>query len=129
MSNLFEFVRKEGVIDWTELEDLPCLDSIEFPVSARDGEPCDFPRSKGATDPSRRHASPPRIRVSASPSHLFVLLGESENVAAIDQYRMIRAKIHNHEKKPQLIAVSSPCSGDGKTITSINVASAMAAQE
>ena len=43
----------------------------------------------------------------------------------IEQYRIIRTKIGNHPLKPVTIAITSACSGDGKTINSINLAAAL----
>jgi capsular exopolysaccharide synthesis family protein len=39
-----------------------------------------------------------------------------------EQYRIIRTKLIHHPKQPRMIAVVSPGSGDGKTVTSINLA-------
>ncbi len=46
--------------------------------------------------------------------------------AAADQYRIIRTKLLHHPKRPRVMVVSSASSGDGKTITSINVAASLA---
>ena len=43
-----------------------------------------------------------------------------------EQYRILRTKISQHPKKPHFIVVSSPESGDGKSVTAINTAGAMA---
>ena len=42
-----------------------------------------------------------------------------------EQYRILRTKISQHPKQPRLIAVSSPASGDGKSVTAINTAGAL----
>lgn len=42
-----------------------------------------------------------------------------------EQYRILRTKIVQHPKHPRLIVVSSPASGDGKSVSAINVAGAL----
>jgi protein-tyrosine kinase len=55
-----------------------------------------------------------------------VLPFDVEHARAGEQYRMARTKIMQDPRQPRLIAISSAGSGDGKTITSINLAGAMA---
>jgi receptor protein-tyrosine kinase len=43
-----------------------------------------------------------------------------------EQYRIARTKIIQHPDQPRLIVVSSPGSGDGKTVSAINLAGALA---
>lgn len=45
---------------------------------------------------------------------------------AAEQYQIIRTKISHHARKPQLVLISSATAGDGKTVTSINVAASFA---
>ena len=42
-----------------------------------------------------------------------------------EQYRILRTKIVQHPKQPRFILVSSPASGDGKSITATNTAAAL----
>ena len=42
--------------------------------------------------------------------------------AAGEQYRIIRTKLMQHPKQPRMIGIVSPGPGDGKTVTSINLA-------
>lgn len=42
-----------------------------------------------------------------------------------EQYRILRTRIGQHPRRPHLILVSSPESGDGKTVTAINTAAAL----
>jgi len=42
-----------------------------------------------------------------------------------EQYRILRTKIVQHPKQPRLIVISSPASGDGKSVTAINTAAAL----
>jgi capsular exopolysaccharide synthesis family protein len=43
-----------------------------------------------------------------------------------EQYRTLRTKLSQHPEQPQLIVISSPESGDGKSVTAINTAGALA---
>ena len=45
-----------------------------------------------------------------------------------EQYRSLRTKLSQHPKQPHLIVISSPASGDGKSVTAINTAGALALQ-
>jgi capsular exopolysaccharide synthesis family protein len=44
---------------------------------------------------------------------------------ASEQYRIARTKLLHHPLQPKMILVSSPCQGDGKTLTAINMAGAL----
>ena len=46
--------------------------------------------------------------------------------AAGEEYRMIRSRILHHPSRPKVFLVSSPCPGDGKTVTTLNIAGALA---
>lgn len=46
--------------------------------------------------------------------------------AALEQYNIARTKIIQHPEAPQVILVSSPGSGDGKTHTALNLAASFA---
>jgi capsular exopolysaccharide synthesis family protein len=48
---------------------------------------------------------------------------------AAEQYKIIRTKILQHPLQPRMIMVSSPMPGDGKTVTAINLAGALALHE
>jgi capsular exopolysaccharide synthesis family protein len=43
-----------------------------------------------------------------------------------EQYRTLRTKLSHHPKQPRLIVISSPESGDGKSVTAINAAGVLA---
>jgi len=55
---------------------------------------------------------------------VFPFGGDRSTVA--EQYRMIRTRIAQNVDRQKLILISSPDSGDGKTITTINIAGALA---
>ena len=59
------------------------------------------------------------------PASVPVLPFEESGSHASEQYRIARTKIVHHAKKPRLITVTSPSTGDGKTITAINLAGAL----
>ena len=42
-----------------------------------------------------------------------------------EQYRILRTKIVQHPKQPNLIVISSPESGDGKSVSAVNTAGAL----
>ena len=54
---------------------------------------------------------------------------DSVDPKAAEQYRMIRGKLLHHPAGPRLIAVTSPGPGDGKSITAINIAGAIALKD
>ena len=63
-----------------------------------------------------------RLRVPVSSP---LLPFENGHGGPSEQYRILRTKIVQHPKQPHLILVSSPASGDGKSITAINAAAAL----
>jgi protein-tyrosine kinase len=63
-----------------------------------------------------------RLRVPA-PSPLLPF--ENGHGRPSEQYRILRTKIVQHPKQPHFILVSSPASGDGKSITATNAAAAL----
>lgn len=69
---------------------------------------------------------PPAAEPGELDDHLVSLL-EPTSVAA-EQYRTVRLQIENlrRERDVRLVAISSPARGDGKTISAINVAGALA---
>jgi capsular exopolysaccharide synthesis family protein len=60
----------------------------------------------------------------AETSPLFPFDGRDPRAA--EQYRIIRTKILHHPWKPRMIAVSSPQVGDGKSVSSANLAGSLA---
>ncbi|MGH9582595.1 MAG: CpsD/CapB family tyrosine-protein kinase [Bryobacteraceae bacterium] len=115
MSNLFNVLRRENAIDLSDI----CQEQTD------EAQYAPSPVAELANPPARAGAPCriERVRVSAS-APLFPF--EHENHAAAEQYRLIRTKILHSPKKPRLLLVSSACSGDGKTVTSINIAASLA---
>jgi capsular exopolysaccharide synthesis family protein len=54
-----------------------------------------------------------------------VLPFDVQSRRSMEQYRLIRTKIAHHPNSPHIVAVTSAGPGDGKTVTSINIAGAM----
>jgi len=73
------------------------------------------PRSR-----ARAYAIPWKVLESAP------LLAASENEHAAEQYRAVRTRILLSPKAPTMLVVSSPGTGDGKTLTAINLAATFA---
>lgn len=62
------------------------------------------------------------IKVSANGP---VMTGDRGNSPAMEQYRIVRTRILQHERKTQMLLISSACPGDGKTVSAINLASVL----
>ncbi|HUQ93581.1 MAG TPA: CpsD/CapB family tyrosine-protein kinase [Bryobacteraceae bacterium] len=93
--------------------------AIPPPLMEPEPEPDPLPGS-AMRSPGARSAT---LRISAlAPIFPF----DQQHSAASEQYRIIRTKILHHPNKPRVLVVSSPRSGDGKTITSINLAASLA---
>jgi capsular exopolysaccharide synthesis family protein len=64
------------------------------------------------------------IRLRAGAPLLPFDTGEADQAA--EEYRRIRTRILQHPREPRLMLVSSPAPGDGKSITALNIAGALA---
>jgi protein-tyrosine kinase len=69
------------------------------------------------------HVRPLSLTVSDSSP---LLSARHEEWQAAEEYRILRTKIVQHHINPQMIVVSSPTTGDGKTVTAVNLAAALA---
>lgn len=118
MSNLFDVLKKDNAIDLADIcevqTDQP--EPVAEKIASVPPLPLIVPRLKHA----RRVQ---RLKVSAL-APLFPF--DDAHYAAAEQYRLIRTKILHGGRKPHLLVISSPCSGDGKTVTSINIAASLA---
>lgn len=122
MSNFFESLEKAHLIE-----------AGEFAPPASDPPTRSQPVEQVAPEPepSSSHSIPFAFRrvglkVSAL-SPIFPFTEETRSAA--EQYRIIRTKILHHPRRPKVIVVSSGDSGDGKTISSINLASSFALKQ
>ena len=121
MSKIFNVVTKDKLIGIDELGE----------VDVQTAEPREQPAEKPIIylSPTPRAEETARVvplRISAlSPIFPF----DTNFQTAAEQYRIIRTQILHHRKKPRLIVVSSASSGDGKTITAINLAASFALKD
>jgi protein-tyrosine kinase len=95
------------------------LPALEVTSRAPDREPS--PPEKEQLDYSRIRVVPARTTDAAT---LFP--SDSRSGQAATEYRIIRTKIAQVMKTPFLLAISSPAIGDGKTVTAVNLAIALA---
>jgi capsular exopolysaccharide synthesis family protein len=51
---------------------------------------------------------------------------ENSHARPSEQYRVLRTRISHHPAQPSVIVITSPDSGDGKSVTAINTATALA---
>jgi capsular exopolysaccharide synthesis family protein len=128
MSNLFESLTKAELIKAEDFA-LPVTASPEaeqakqVPVATNSAPASHSVQTTSILGGAETNVRTARLRVSAlSPIFPF----EHDNHAAGEQYRIIRTKILHHPRQPRVVVVSSGSSGDGKTITSINVAASLA---
>jgi protein-tyrosine kinase len=117
MSKIFEVLKKDNGIDLPEIEQ----ESSTTPIPSVDeaAQLADGVAPSAQTEVGRIIS----LRVSAL-APIFPFSAEVHS-AASEQYRIIRTKILHNARKPRLIVVSGACTGDGKTITSINVAASL----
>src|SRR5262245_36285078 len=112
MSKIFNVIEKCNLIDFGEACEPQPHDSMTLP-----------PAVATASIPSRTFSTngPGRVVqlqiLDSSPIFPF----DTGNQAA-EQYRIIRTKLLHHPRKPQVLVVSSSTTGDGKTVTAINLA-------
>jgi general secretion pathway protein A len=63
------------------------------------------------------------------PRSMPVLPFDGVQEVACEEYRKIRTRILHHASRPRVFLVSSPCAGDGKTITAMNLGGALALKD
>lgn len=113
MSKIFEVLIKQDRLDVADLSPEPASTAQNSGVVQAPSKPAN----------SVYRGRPLSLRVSTlTPIFPF---SEQADHAAMEQYRIIRTKILHHPKKPRLLLVSSACVGDGKTISSINIAASL----
>ena len=59
-------------------------------------------------------------------SHMPLLPFDTRNQGVAEQYRLLRTRLVQHRSKPKMLLFSSAGPGDGKSITAINTAGALA---
>ena len=121
MSRIFDVVKKDNIIDFGEICQADVNDVTASFQNVR--EPACVTRPVSLPQNAKRI-----VRLKASTlSPIFPFDGE--HYQAAEQYRIIRTKIWHGSKKPHVVVVSSSSSGDGKTVTSINIAASLALKE
>lgn len=121
MSKIFDVVKKDNIIDFGNIYEIEVNNPSELQ------RPSESLASLSSASPARQQSSRVvRLCLSAfSP----ILPFDRVDYHAAEQYRIVRTKILHNSKKPRLIVVSSACSGDGKTVTSINIAASLALKD
>lgn len=118
MSKIFDVIKKTDLLD---LEDISTRSVRLEEVPAAD---------RNRRDEPLRNFCPPELPSRVVPLRLSALDPifpfEEEHSTAAEQYRIIRTRILHHPKKPKILVITSASSGDGKTVTSINLAAALA---
>jgi len=121
MSKIFDVVRKSKTIEIDELSQTEFDDKDEAICTSENAR---YPLQTVAT--SRKGSRVVQLNLTDT-SPIFPYAG-GDDVAA-EQYRIIRTKILHSSKKPQVVLIASGSSGDGKTVTSVNVAACLALKE
>jgi capsular exopolysaccharide synthesis family protein len=126
MSKIFDALRKTDLLESADLPEQLFLSRAGKPEAVQMPEPSDpaiavtLAASPTETPQSVRTAT---LKISVV-DPIFPL--DDAQPGAAEQYRIIRTKILQHPLRPRVIVVSSPTSGDGKTITAINLAACLA---
>jgi capsular exopolysaccharide synthesis family protein len=120
MSKLFDVVRKSKTIEVEDLY-LEALEDQEEVPAAGSSSPL-----LEAMPTSRKASRVVRLNLTGAPPIFPFARGDD---VASEQYRIIRTKILHAANKPQIVLVASGSSGDGKTVTAINVAACLALKE
>jgi capsular exopolysaccharide synthesis family protein len=119
---------EEGLLTWTGGDHRSARASMVAEAEARvPAHPTTAPRHH-AIEPAQDPIEwSPAYETTAVLSPLFVAANDPGSPAA-EQYRLLRTRLEGREqgRRSQLIVVTSPLIGDGKTITSANLALTMA---
>ncbi len=91
-------------------------------------QPAAEPR-RSVVDSPRPPVESPRVASALLDEHLVSL--QAPSTAAAEQYRVLRHLVETLRKRAnlQILAVTSPGVGDGKSVTAINLAGALAQSE
>jgi len=69
------------------------------------------------------------VPIAVPPGSVAIPWSGAYDFAASEQYRIIRTRIVQHPKRPKTLLVTSANSGDGKTVSAINIAGALALRD
>ncbi len=78
--------------------------------------------------PVKRRAAYRTVKVQV-PASAPLFPFESADSKGSQQYRMVRTKIAQHPSQPRVLTISSPGKDDGRTVTAMNIAGALALKE
>jgi len=131
MSKMYEALRKAQLRDISLDLPLPVVSdgpaSPELPLEA-DPDPIEV---RG-----RDHSLRPENQTSPDVRQLPIKVAREKAVISWDtsgpggeQYRIIRTRIVQHPNRPKIIMVSSPGSGDGKTVSAVNIAGVLSLRD
>ncbi len=134
MSRIFEALKKAGAdADVPAFEPAPGREPVEATPAEHQWPPAPSRDRKGAEpNPITPQAPPPilgsQIRTLAVrvPAAAPILPFDGSHSRAAEQYRIVRTKIVQHPEQPRMLVVSSPAAGDGKTVSAVNIAGALA---
>lgn len=125
MSKIFEVLRKRNVLaDEPDEHSTPAQDRLRPTPVSGEAESLATPLPPPLPEDPAASVS---LRVSAF-SPVFPFSGKT-HAAAMEQYRIIRTKILHHPRKPRVVMVSSACSGDGKTVSAVNIAASLSLKD
>jgi capsular exopolysaccharide synthesis family protein len=126
MSKIFEALKREqGEVPEIAMDRLLEGQTADEqrPAAAPFVKPVPTPREKAAAVevPSGVRTAPLHVMPTAP-----ILPFDGSHSWAGEEYRLLRTKIIQHPKQPQMMVVTSAGPSDGKSVTAINVAGAMA---
>ncbi len=128
MSRIYHALKKSDGPDSNVLVQLIDASAPNGKVQTGSAEAIPDPVEAAAFEPAPISQSSDAFRVvSVSiPAGIPVFPFDGMDGRAAEQYRVLRTNVLQHAMRPQVIAVTSATPGDGKTITSINLAGILA---
>src|SRR5580704_6964135 len=128
MSRIYHALKKSDGQDSNVLVQLIDASAPNGKVHARSEEEIPEQVDEVLPEPAlvSRSSGDYRIVSLSIPAGVPVFPFDGMDGRAAEQYRLLRTNILQHAMKPQVIAVTSATPGDGKTITSINLAGILA---
>jgi capsular exopolysaccharide synthesis family protein len=134
MSKLFDALQRgKGEVSKIILPELlnaaaaPNIGQNHLPIAheIEKSEPAQTHPTTKTTAAKTSTPQPRTVRVRLGPQAPLLPFDQS-HWAASEQYRVLRTKVLQHLKHPRIIVISSACTGDGKSVTAINIAGALA---
>ena len=118
MAKIFEALDKTGLTEQL----FQGMDDTNVPSAAVPG-----PTASVGSQPNNAASSAHVFKaVSLHVPGMSPVLPFEQSGQASEQYRILRTKIVQHLRQPRVLIVSSPSAGDGKSITALNLAGALA---